>query len=751
MKIKNLFYLLLALPLVFAACNETPDVPPTPEAKPSLTLTSEAVLNFGAEGGEAEITYNLQNPVEGTELTVACEADWVEAVAGDKVRVTVAANEGEAREAKVVVAYGDLNFEVAVKQAAKAAKEYLYDEVLVYGERISLADYGFPDNYYLIGFYDESNQILLGVVIVGADGESILSAGTYTAANGGLMMEGFELYIGETEEYFFEGGDGTIVVGGDVEGYTFDIELTNADAQNFHFTFEGVINGMNLKGNLPTEDVNMEATYLGGEYYGTEYTETYNYYIYLSDKGFDEDGYVIPNGTYYQVDLYGLEGEIDEEGYIHVPAGTYTFDANDTTAEWTMGNYYSEYAKVNADGTAYEARSHYEAGQAVVTENSITLTVTINGVQHTVTYNGAPKLYVGTSGGGSGENTEMVATYAYANYFGDQYTPDYADNYYLFLSDVGLDAEGYEQANGTYYRFDIYAPISADNLTKIPAGTYTVDMTDSGSLWTASLSYSAYYVLDEYGWDYVANDYPASGTIVVGEDGSIVAEITMLMSGATHKVTYNGGNIEIFDNSSSEGGETGDGPYSTLTSDWNCNLSAHTLYYEAYGDWYEVGYQNWVIAIMPNSQEGDFVQFDLLAGADSVTSFEGEYTISDSLGSYTAYPGYIDAGYLAGAWYYKEDGVTMAPFVDGWVDVVDNGDGTYSVEFDVWDDCDNNITGSWTGEIAPASELQSVTRSSSMKQLKSVVVKESAPVAKQRIEAKQIKKASAPAKGLKLR
>ena len=751
MKIKNLFYLLLALPLVFAACNETPDVPPTPEAKPSLTLTSDAVLNFGAKGGEAEITYNLQNPVEGTELTVACEADWVEAVAGDKVRVTVAANEGEAREAKIVVAYGDLNFEVTVKQAAKAAKEYLYDEVLVYGERISLADYGFPDNYYLIGFYDESNQILLGVVIVGAEGESILSAGTYTAANGGLMMEGMELYIGETEEYFFEGGNGTIVVGGDIDGYTFDIELTNADAQNFHFTFEGVINGMNLTGNLPTEDVNMEATYLGGEYYGIEYSETYNYYLLLSDKGIGEDGYVIPYGTYYQVDLYGLEGEVDEEGYIHVPAGTYTFDANDTTAEWTMGNYYSRYSKVNGDGTAYDAQSGFEAGQAVVTENSLVLEVTIAGVKHTVTYNGAPKLYVGTNGGGSGENVEMEAEYAYAFYYGDQYAPGVADNYYLFLSDLGLDAEGYEQANGTYYRFDIYAPISADNATKVPAGTYTIDMTDSGALWTASLSYSAYFILDEYGWDYVSNDYPASGTVVVGEDGTIVAEVTMLMSGATHKVTYNGGNIEVFDNSSSGGGD--DSVYSTLTGDWNCNLSAHTLYYQSYGDWYEVGYQNWVIAIMPNSQAGDFVQFDLLAGADSVTSFAGEYTISDSLDAYTAYPGYIDDGYLAGAWYYKEDGVTMAPFVDGWVDIVDNGDGTYTVEFDVYDDADYNLTGSWTGEIASAAELQSVTRSSSMKQLNSIVVNEAAPVAKERIVAKNITMAAAaaPAKGLKLR
>jgi hypothetical protein len=95
----------------------------------------------------------------------------------------------------------------------------------------------------------------------------------------------------------------------------------------------------------------------------------------------------------------------------------------------------------------------------------------------------------------------------------------------------------------------------------------------------------------------------------------------------------------------------------------------------------------------------------------------------------------------------------MAPFVDGWVDIVDNGDGTYTVEFDVYDDADYNLTGSWTGEIASAAELQSVTRSSSMKQLNSIVVNEVAPVAKERIVAKQIKKASAaaPAKGLKLR
>ena len=228
MKIKNLLFLLLALPLAFAACTETPD---EVKKEAQLTLTSADTLEFKAEGGTAEIGYALVNPVEGTELTATCEAAWVQVVAGDKVRVTVEANNGEARQSKITVAYGNLSFDVAVKQEAKPAKEYLYDVEMAYAERYDLTEYDVPENYYLIAFYSADGNMLLGAVIVGAEGESILSADTYTAANGGLLMEGFELYIGETEEYFFEGGDGTIVVGGDLYGYTFDIDIANAEGQ----------------------------------------------------------------------------------------------------------------------------------------------------------------------------------------------------------------------------------------------------------------------------------------------------------------------------------------------------------------------------------------------------------------------------------------------------------------------------------------------------------------------------------------
>ncbi len=150
MKLKNLFYLLLAAPLAFAACNETPEPEPQPQPEveePKLTLTSDATMEFEATGGEGVITYTLENAVEGTELTATCEADWVtDVTVGETVTFVVNENEAEeARETKVVVAYGELSFEVAVKQAAKQAEapkvpvfELVSEEVMEFGQEQTL-------------------------------------------------------------------------------------------------------------------------------------------------------------------------------------------------------------------------------------------------------------------------------------------------------------------------------------------------------------------------------------------------------------------------------------------------------------------------------------------------------------------------------------------------------------------------------------------------------------------------------------
>lgn len=127
MKLRNLFFALLALPLAFVACEPAPEPEPQPEPKPEpevntpvLTLTSNEVLDFEAEGGIGFIRYTLENAVEGVELDATCEADWVtDLVAGDNVVFKVVANEGEARTTKVVVSYDTQSFEVTVNQAAK--------------------------------------------------------------------------------------------------------------------------------------------------------------------------------------------------------------------------------------------------------------------------------------------------------------------------------------------------------------------------------------------------------------------------------------------------------------------------------------------------------------------------------------------------------------------------------------------------------------------------------------------------------
>ena len=151
MKLKNLFYLLLAMPLAFAACNETPDVPPTPDPEPSFTLTSDATMEFEAQGGEGTITFVYDfTDVDEAMVNIECTADWIEVA--DQIQAyaasftfTVAENETEeAREAVVKATIGDLFFEVTVKQEGKKETpkapvfELVSEDVMEFGQEQTL-------------------------------------------------------------------------------------------------------------------------------------------------------------------------------------------------------------------------------------------------------------------------------------------------------------------------------------------------------------------------------------------------------------------------------------------------------------------------------------------------------------------------------------------------------------------------------------------------------------------------------------
>ena len=115
---KKFFYFLLALPLAFVACNDPEE--PTPTQKDPVLNVTETSLDFAAEGAEGTIHYAVENAVEGTDVTATCEADWVsDLTVAENITFVVEANDGDARETTIVVAYGDLSKSVAVKQAAK--------------------------------------------------------------------------------------------------------------------------------------------------------------------------------------------------------------------------------------------------------------------------------------------------------------------------------------------------------------------------------------------------------------------------------------------------------------------------------------------------------------------------------------------------------------------------------------------------------------------------------------------------------
>ena len=110
---------------------------------------------------------------------------------------TVAENEDAARETMVVVAYGSQKFEVKVRQNEKEV-EKSDAEPLSVAERL-YPDLQWPDNYILIAMADNIYYTQLFILLAGAEGENILTAGTYTSENGGVINKYCELYLGEQQ------------------------------------------------------------------------------------------------------------------------------------------------------------------------------------------------------------------------------------------------------------------------------------------------------------------------------------------------------------------------------------------------------------------------------------------------------------------------------------------------------------------------------------------------------------------------
>ena len=397
-----------------------------------------------------------------------------------------------------------------------------------------------------------------------------------------------------------------------------------------------------------------------------------SYMVMLADEG---------EAHNYMVSLYNQLGEVDENDNVTIPSGTYTCPGS--TDDYTISSF-SMYVDMSG-GAENMKTAEFTEPIVVVSENKIVLTTIIEGVTHVVTYNGALSMLADLPE----PDVDFEAKYAYA-YYTKSTSEDGVAKFKLFLSDIGRDEYGNVRPNGTYYRLTL----SVDELDPkaegaIPAGRYEVDekSTEAGFITDA-----VYYKFGEAVSDVVDDDFIDSGYLTVNEDGSIEASFDMYFSGATHNITFSG-KVEMLDSTM-----LSEPPYSTLKSDKECDLSNHSLSIWSNGDVYNVGYHSWTVSITPENSVGDNLMIEILRGADENADISGKYTISNSLDEYTAFPGYVDGFTLMSSWYYyRENALNIseyAPIVDGWVEIQKNDEGTYTITFDVYDDLNNNITGS---------------------------------------------------------
>ena len=267
-------------------------------------------------------------------------------------------------------------------------------------------------------------------------------------------------------------------------------------------------------------------------------------------------------------------------------------------------------------------------------------------------------------------------------YFGTEYSEMH--NYYIIISDVGVNTDATAKANGTYYYFDMYRSIQADEMNPVlPDGEYKFDATNSYADKTFSDESSWYAVTGADGK--VTESASFKEATVTVKNGKFSAIIEM-ESGETHYVSYEGKLVATTH-------------LSTLTDDTEFAIEGAEVTATCYGDTYEKGQQTWFIEAVKGN---DYFCVEVMA--PSAEKFDGIYQALAASGvtdySNKFIPGLLGEG-LIGTWYAKlTNGVikgdAMAPMVEGMIQIVSEGN-SVTINYSCKDDAGNNITGSVKG------------------------------------------------------
>ena len=312
---KNIFRYLSLVVAIFSltlvACNDEP-APEQPKKEYALEITSDAVMEFTAEGGASKIVWALNEvtrnePVMHPEVILSAEAEWI-TIDPDMTGIfIVAKNVAEAREAVITIKYREQEETVTVKQAAPGAEAI----ELVSAVRLSCEAYELPWNNFAIAFEDATSEYQLALLLVGAEGDEMLAEGVYSAENGGLDLYSGVLMIGLDE---YEIAEGVVEVALDVEEYDFDITITTTDGQKYTFVYTGEVENM-VQVPVAVEPVAFTPACVKAERYMIG-----NFFLQL----------YIDGTRYHELDMYDEVTPNDDM----LSAGTYSYAA-ETISTWS--------------------------------------------------------------------------------------------------------------------------------------------------------------------------------------------------------------------------------------------------------------------------------------------------------------------------------------------------------------------------------------------------------------------------------
>ena len=120
---KKIFALLTVVALALTSCDKNPEPEPQPEATPIVALDKQSI-SVKAEGGNYSVGYTIENAIEGVELNIVNDAEWIVdiTVEPNVIAFVVEPNESpEAREAELSVEYPQTEPRtITINQAAKS-------------------------------------------------------------------------------------------------------------------------------------------------------------------------------------------------------------------------------------------------------------------------------------------------------------------------------------------------------------------------------------------------------------------------------------------------------------------------------------------------------------------------------------------------------------------------------------------------------------------------------------------------------